>query len=57
MTKVSFEWDESKNRLNQLKHGISFEEAKTVFLDDNAVEFFDDEHSELEDRFSFSVSA
>ena len=33
------------------KRGVSFEEARTVFLDENAVEFYDDEHSEWEDRF------
>ena len=51
MLGVSFEWDERKNRVNQRKHGVSFEEARTVFLDDRAVEFFDDGHSEREDRF------
>ena len=33
---ISFEWDESKNLANQKKHGISFEEAKTVFYDEAA---------------------
>ena len=51
MTPLRFEWDEGKNRENRRKHGVSFEEAMTVFYDDNAVEFFDDEHSEEEDRF------
>jgi uncharacterized protein len=51
MAKLSFEWDEWKNQSNCLKHGVSFEEAKTVFLDDNAIEFYDDEHSVWEDRF------
>ena len=37
--------------LNQKKHGISFEEAVTVFYDENALEFFDPDHSETEDRF------
>jgi uncharacterized DUF497 family protein len=45
------EWDEKKNKLNQKKHGISFEEAKEVFQDPNAIEFFDEEHSENEDRY------
>ena len=51
MTPLRFEWDEEKNRENRRKHGVSFEEARTVFYDDNAVEFYDDEHSEWEDRF------
>jgi uncharacterized DUF497 family protein len=33
------------------KHGVSFEEARTVFFDDRAIEFYDDEHSLSEDRF------
>ncbi|OGV43451.1 MAG: hypothetical protein A2X46_13610 [Lentisphaerae bacterium GWF2_57_35] len=53
MTSLRFEWDESKNRENQRKHGISFVEAQSVFFDDNAMEFYDDEHSEWEDRFLF----
>lgn len=36
---INFEWDENKNKANQLKHGISFDEAKEVFQDDNAIEF------------------
>lgn len=48
---MTFEWDEQKNRINQKKHGISFEEAKTVFYDDAAVLFDDPEHSLEEDRF------
>ena len=51
MKPLRFEWDEAKNRESRRKHGISFEEARTVFYDDNAVEFYDDEHSEWEDRF------
>jgi uncharacterized DUF497 family protein len=46
-----FGWSEAKNRQNQQKHGVSFEEARTVFYDEDAVEFFDDEHSENEHRF------
>lgn len=30
---MEFEWDETKNRINQIKHGVSFEEAKTVFYE------------------------
>ena len=51
MTPLRFEWDEKKNRENRRKHGVSFEEARTVFYDDEAIEFYDDEHSELEDLF------
>jgi len=39
------EWDEKKNKLNQKKHGISFEEAQEIFQDPNAIEFFDKAHS------------
>lgn len=48
---LRFEWDEAKNRENIRKHGVSFEEAQTVFLDENAVRFFDPDHSQDEDRF------
>ena len=48
---LCFEWDENKNQINQKKHGISFEEAKTVFYDDEALVIDDPEHSEEEDRF------
>ena len=51
MKSLRFEWDEQKNRENQRKHGVSFAEAQTVFFDENAVEFYDDKHSEREDRF------
>ena len=48
---IEFEWDKVKSKSNQKKHGISFEEAKTVFDDDFAVQFFDEENSSEEDRF------
>ena len=51
MKSLSFSWDNRKNRANQKKHGVSFEEAQTVFFDENAIEFFDPDHSEDEDRF------
>ena len=51
MTNISFTWDERKNRQNQKKHGVSFEEAQSVFFDDEAREFFDPDHSEDEARF------
>ena len=50
MNELRFEWDETKNRGNRRKHGVSFEEAQTVFLDENAVRFFDPDHSADEDR-------
>jgi uncharacterized protein len=46
-----FEWDEGKNSANREKHGVSFEEARTAFLDENARVLPDPEHSEDEDRF------
>ena len=46
-----FEWDEKKNKSNFIKHGISFNEAQTVFSDDLAIYIADDEHSEEEERF------
>jgi uncharacterized DUF497 family protein len=51
MGQLRFEWDPRKNRANERKHGVSFEEARTVFLDENASEFHDDEHSDGEERF------
>ena len=48
---ISFEWDEEKNKTNKIKHGVSFEEAKTVFFDENAWLEYDDTHSAEEDRF------
>lgn len=51
MPRLRFEWDEQKNRTNQRKHGISFEEAETVFLDDHALLLDDPDHSKDELRF------
>ena len=48
---VEFSWDDSKAISNQKKHAISFEEAKTVFYDDNARVIHDPDHSIDEDRF------
>ena len=48
---IRFEWDSRKDRANQKKHGISFEEAQSIFFDEHATQFFDDNHSEDEDRF------
>lgn len=51
MSDLRFEWDENKNRENIRKHGVSFEEAQTAFLDENAIRFYDPDHSRDEDRF------
>jgi uncharacterized protein len=51
MNPITFQWDEQKNQINQEKHGISFEEAKSVFFDDYAIQFWDEEHSQDEERF------
>ena len=50
-TKIDFEWDPSKAKTNLLKHGISFEQAATVFLDPNMLSIFDEDHSIDEDRW------
>ena len=50
-TEPFFEWDDRKNLENQRKHDVSFGEAKSVFLDEHAMEFHDPEHSQMEDRF------
>ena len=51
MEELSFVWDERKDRSNQRRHGISFDEAKTVFFDENAIQYSDPDHSDAEDRF------
>ncbi|MEM9008468.1 MAG: BrnT family toxin [Cyanobacteria bacterium P01_F01_bin.86] len=51
MGEVRFEWDPQKAESNRKKHGISFEEAKTAFYDDNARLIHDPEHSQDEDRY------
>lgn len=48
---IRFEWDENKNEINKRKHKISFEEAQTVFYDEQALVIDDPEHSEMEERF------
>ena len=48
---LRFEWDERKNLHNQREHGVSFEEAESVFLDDQALLLDDPDHSSREDRF------
>ena len=51
MDNQRFEWDEGKSRVNQKKHGVSFDEARTAFLDENVRVIPDPEHSADEDRF------
>lgn len=51
MNHLLFEWDESKNASNQKKHGVSFDEAKTIFTDQFARLISDPENSDNEDRF------
>ena len=60
MEMLSFEWDPQKDLINRKKHGVSFEEASTVFEDVNALVISDPEHSEDEERFvilGFSLQA
>ena len=51
MGQLRFSWDTRKARSNEQKHGVSFEEAETVFLDDNALLLDDPDHSWDEKRF------
>lgn len=51
METISFEWDKNKNEINKRKHGLSFETAREVFYDSEAVLFDDPDHSEGEERF------
>ena len=48
---IWFDWDEKKNKSNQKKHGVSFEEAQGVFFDDEALVYDDPNHFEDEERF------
>jgi len=48
---LRFDWDNKKDAQNRRKHGISFEEAQTVFFDDHALLIADPDHSEEEERF------
>ena len=51
MSELRFDWDPKKSKANQRKHGVSFEEARSVFSDEHALLIDDPEHSEDEDRF------
>lgn len=48
---IEFDWDSTKAATNLKKHGVSFEEAQSVFYDEFAVQFFDEDHSSDEERF------
>lgn len=48
---IRFEWDEEKANLNYKKHGVSFETASNVFLDENRIEIYDELHSVNEERY------
>jgi uncharacterized DUF497 family protein len=48
---IKFEWNQSQARSNLRKHGVSFEEAQSVFFDERAIQFFDSESSSQEQRF------
>ena len=51
MSTLRFEWDDRKAAANESKHGVSFEEARTVFFDERARLIDDPDHSEDEERF------
>ncbi|MBX2807082.1 MAG: BrnT family toxin [Cellvibrionaceae bacterium] len=46
-----FEWNKEKESANIKKHGLSFEQAKSAFFDENAIQFYDPDHSSEEARF------
>jgi uncharacterized DUF497 family protein len=51
MSSLRFSWDERKARENVAKHGVSFEEARTVFADEHGLVLDDPDHSAEEERF------
>ena len=51
MLVLKFEWDEEKNNINRIKHGVTFKEASTVFKDANAIFLYDYAHSQDEEWF------
>ncbi len=62
MDKMIFEWDSKKEKINRIKHGVTFDQAKTVFHDEYAIQFFNPDHSEDEERYillgiSFNLKA
>jgi uncharacterized DUF497 family protein len=48
---IKFDWNTTKATTNLKKHGVSFEEAQTVFYDEFAIQFYDEENSSNEERF------
>ena len=48
---IQFVWDDHKHQINQKKHGVSFEEAKSAFYDECARLLIDPDHSETEERY------
>lgn len=48
---IKFDWDPAKAASNLRKHGVSFEEAQSVFYDELAIQFYDEPHSSDEERF------
>lgn len=51
MSNIKFEWDARKASANEKKHGVSFDQARTVFFDENAKLIDDPDHSTDEERF------
>jgi uncharacterized DUF497 family protein len=51
MGQIKFEWVAKKDRANKKKHGVTFDEAETIFADENALLIHDPDHSDDEDRF------
>ena len=51
MDSLQFTWDSTKDKANVNKHGVSFNEARSAFYDEYALQFFDPDHSDTEDRF------
>ena len=49
---MEFEWDENKERINIRKHGVNFSQAQEAFEDENAIDDYDDSHSDEEHRFA-----
>jgi hypothetical protein len=49
--RMQFEWDDEKEKINIIKHGIDFSTAALVFGDENRLEYYDELHSDDEDRY------
>jgi uncharacterized protein len=57
MSELAFDWNNQKAKVNERKHGVSFEEAQTVFYDENARLRYDSDHSLDEERYILSCGA